>query len=187
MELKRSLTVKRGFEHLSFFFGKRDKRSCSASAIISLSVDSIVDSLLSTLHASANRILRCEANDYFIGSGYAGRTSRKSGKSGLLGLPPSFLASCGFAARHSRACVLPLLNLRKKRGCSQSNIKYAEMEVWSLFKYIVILRKRGNLISVTLEMHLIYFSISEAYNHNSKSNEIFMRNLLKVFLPPVMQ
>ena len=26
--------------------------------------------------------------------------------------------------------------------------KYVEMEVWSLFKYIVILRKRVNLISV---------------------------------------
>ena len=35
----------------------------------------IVDSLLSTLHASANRILRCEANAYFIGSGYASSLS----------------------------------------------------------------------------------------------------------------
>ena len=38
----------------------------------------------------------------------------------LLGLPPSFLASRGFAAQRSRACALPLLNLRKKRECSQS-------------------------------------------------------------------
>ena len=38
----------------------------------------------------------------------------------LLGLPPSFFASCGFAAQRSRARVLPLLNLKKKRGCSQS-------------------------------------------------------------------
>ena len=52
-----------------FVFGKRDKLSCSASAIINLSMVSIVDSLLSTLHASANRILHCEGNEYFIGSG----------------------------------------------------------------------------------------------------------------------
>ena len=46
------------------------------------------------------------------------------------------------------------------------------MEVWSIFKCIVILRKRGNLISVPLEMHVIYFSISEAYIDNSKSKKI---------------
>ena len=45
------------------------------------------------------------------------------------------------------------------------------MEVWSIFKSIVILRKRGNLISVSLEMHVIYFSISEAYIGNSKSKK----------------
>ena len=39
----------------------------------------------------------------------------------LLGLPPSFLASRGFAAQRSRARALPLLNLKKKRDCSQSN------------------------------------------------------------------
>ena len=53
------------------FFRKSDKHFSSASAIINLSMVSIVDSLLSTLLASANRILRCEANAYFIGSGYA--------------------------------------------------------------------------------------------------------------------
>ena len=37
-------------------FGKRDKHSCSASASINLSMVSIVDSLLSTLHASVNHI-----------------------------------------------------------------------------------------------------------------------------------
>ena len=46
------------------------------------------------------------------------------------------------------------------------------MEVWSIFKCIVILRKRGNLISVPLEMHVIYFSNSEAYIDNSKSKKI---------------
>ena len=35
-------------------------------------------------------------------------------------LPPSFLASRGFAAQHSRGGALPLLNLKKKRYCSQS-------------------------------------------------------------------
>ena len=60
----------------------------------------------------------------------------------------------------------------------------AEMQVWSLFKYIVILRKRENLISVSLEMHLIYFSIWEAHIDNSKSNKFFMRNLLQP--PPQM-
>ena len=45
------------------------------------------------------------------------------------------------------------------------------MEVGSIFKCIVILRKRDNLISVPLEMHVIYFSISEAYIDNSKSKK----------------
>ena len=35
---------------------------------------------------------------------------------------PSFLASRGFAAQRSRASALPLLNLKKKRDCSQSII-----------------------------------------------------------------
>ena len=38
----------------------------------------------------------------------------------LLGLRPSFLASRGFAAQRPRAGALPSLNLKKKRGCSQS-------------------------------------------------------------------
>jgi len=33
----------------------------------------------------------------------------------LLGLPPSFLASRVFAASRTRACAIPLLNLKKKR------------------------------------------------------------------------
>ena len=36
---------------------------------------SIVDSLLSTLQVSTNRILRCEANAYFIVSDYASSLS----------------------------------------------------------------------------------------------------------------
>ena len=35
-------------------------------------------------------------------------------------LPPSFLASRGVATQRSRAPAVPLLNLKKKRGCSQS-------------------------------------------------------------------
>ena len=38
----------------------------------------------------------------------------------LLGLPPSFLASRGFAASRTRECAIPLLNLKKKRDCLQS-------------------------------------------------------------------
>ena len=48
-----------------------------------------------------------------IGSGYA------SSLFFLLGLPPSFLASGGFAAQRSRARALPLPNL-KKRGTARS-------------------------------------------------------------------
>ena len=47
------------------------------------------------------------------------------------------------------------------------------MEVWSIFKCIVILRKRGNLISVPLEMHVIYFSIWEAYIDNAKRKKFY--------------
>ena len=57
------------------------------------------------------------------------------------------------------------LDVKKRR-----NFKYAEMEVCSLFKYIVILRKRENLTSVLLEIRVIYFSIWEAHIDNSKSN-----------------
>ena len=57
------------------------------------------------------------------------------------------------------------------------------MEVWSSFKYIMILKIRWNLI---LEMHVIYFAVSVAHIDNSKSNVIFMRNLLRVFFPPII-
>ena len=40
--------------------------------------------------------------------------------------PPTFLASRGFGAQRSRARALPLLNLKKKRDCSQSN----ERMIW---------------------------------------------------------
>ena len=96
--------------YLFFLFGKCDKISCSASAIINLSMVSIVDSLLSMLQAPAHRILRCEANTHFIGSGYASSLSFF-----FLGCRPRFSAT-----QHSHGCALPLVNLKKKRDCSQS-------------------------------------------------------------------
>ena len=39
-------------------------------------------------------------------------------------LPPSFLVSRGFAAKRSRSRALPILNLKKKRDCSQSTFKW---------------------------------------------------------------
>ena len=127
-----------------FLFGKRDKHSCSASAIFNFSMVSIVDSLLSTLHASANRILRCEANAYFIGSGYAGSLFF------LLGLPPSFLVSRSFAAQRSRTHALPLLNLKKKRDWSQSKI----LSTWEVSRAL----KRLGLHSLSLFRDLIVLS-----------------------------
>ena len=53
--------------------------------------------------------LRCQANAYFIGSGCAGSLFF------LLGLPPSFPASCGFAAL---SCAWS--TEERKRDCSQS-------------------------------------------------------------------
>ena len=79
-------------------FGKRDKRSCSASAIISLSMVSIVDSVLSTLHTSANRIfIHWVVRPTHISLALVVRAVSFF----LLELPPSFLASRGFTARRS--------------------------------------------------------------------------------------
>ena len=50
----------------------------------------------------------------------------------ILGLPPSFLASRGFAAQRSRARVLPSLNLRK-RETARSLIQISKMR---RFKYL---------------------------------------------------
>ena len=109
----------RGFEHLKLrslqvprwdivmllfavsnvsIFGKRDQYSCSTLAtIIILSTVSITDSLLSTRHASANHILRCDANAYSICSGYVGSL-------------PFFFAGCyprssRHASTFARACT----------------------------------------------------------------------------------
>ena len=82
-------------------FEKCDKHSCSATAIINLSMDQpivfcIVRPILLWL---------CGQPLYF-----------------LLRLQPLFLASLGFAAHHSHVRVLPSLNLKKMRDCSQSRI-----------------------------------------------------------------
>ena len=106
--------MKRGFEHLNCAIASRTQRDetvlCFSLLRIffsfsGMSMVSIADSLLSTLHASANRILRCAANAYLC---------EQSTLFFLLGLPPSFLAS----PLNFRARALPLLNLKKKRDCS---------------------------------------------------------------------
>ena len=53
-----------------------------------------------------------------------------------------------FMMEEMRSCMAGT-SQRCKRKKEKLN---AEMQVWSLFKYIVILRKRENLISVSLEM-----------------------------------
>ena len=106
----------------NFFFGKRDKHPCSASAIINLSMVSIVDSLLSTLPASANRILRCEANAYF--------------NLAMRAVPLFFFSGCRprfsrFAASplNARARVhSPLKSEEKERDCSQSRKNFKNRE-----------------------------------------------------------
>ena len=78
-------------------FGKRDKHSCSASEIIRRSMVSIVDSLLSTLHASANCIFVLCGQCLFHWLWLCGQSLFS-----LLGLPPSFLASRGSTLSHAR-------------------------------------------------------------------------------------
>ena len=51
-------------------------------------------------------------------------------------LPPSFLASRGFAAQRSCARALPLLNLKKKRDCSQSTFPVVT-RILSILKFFV--------------------------------------------------
>ena len=52
---------------------------------------------------------------------------------------PSFLASRGFAAQYSRGRALPLLNLKKKRDCSQSISRAEEWQILKLLSYSDIL------------------------------------------------
>ena len=51
-------------------------------------------------------------------------------------LPPLFLASRGFTAQRSRARALPLLNLKKKRDCSQSTFPVV-IRILSILKFFV--------------------------------------------------
>ena len=142
MELKGSLTVKRGFEHLNnarsrhvpremrpsyaslcfvsnvflfcFFFRKCDKHSCSASAIINLSMVSIVDNncqqIICCQHFTHQPIVFCTVRSTHISLGLAVQT---------VSLFSSWAAT--LVSRILRMRALPLLNLKKKRGCSQSS------------------------------------------------------------------
>ena len=129
-----------------FFFGKRDKHSCSASAIINFSMVSIVDSLLSTLHASANRILRCETNAYFIGSGYAGSVS-------------FFFSDC--RPRFSRLAAFPL------------NARARVHNLFALKKWVgreKALASAGHVYSLNIPAKLVYmqpagFALTEGSNN----------------------
>ena len=49
-------------------------------------------------------------------------TTRLTKDARLERQPPSFLASRGFVARHSRSRSLPSVNPKKKRDCSQSRL-----------------------------------------------------------------
>ena len=49
-------------------------------------------------------------------------TTRLTKDARLERQPPSFLASRGFVARHSRSRSLPSVNLKKKRDCSPSRL-----------------------------------------------------------------
>ena len=65
-------------------------------------------------------------------------------------LPPSFLASRRFAAQRSRARALPLLNLKKKRGCSQSTIL---AHAWRHF----VQRKIGGKLKFLIAVIFLFF------------------------------
>ena len=78
------------------------------------------------------------------------------------GTPPSLLAFRGFAAQRSHARALPLLNLKKKRGCSQSQVAEKESVrksdlggvpcILLLSKAIETLRKRAPYVYGTTTM-----------------------------------
>ena len=63
---------------------------------------------------------------------------------------PSFLASRGFATRHSRVHALPSLNLKKKRDCSQSSfgtirdicLKWTILSTISFIYYFILFKRR---------------------------------------------
>ena len=64
-------------------------------------------------------ILDDEKSLFFLGPSSKTPETRKWPRAWLKA-PPSFLVSHGFAAQRSHARALPLLNLKKKRDCSQS-------------------------------------------------------------------
>ena len=92
-------------------FGKRDKHSCSAPAIISSSMASVVDSSLSMLHASAYRIFVLGDQCIFHWLWLCGQSLFF-----FSGCRPGFwrLAASPLDARTGEE------ELKKKRDCSQS-------------------------------------------------------------------
>ena len=94
----------------------------------------------------------------------------------LLGLPPSFLAYSGFAAQRSRARVLPLLNLKKKRGCSQSKA-LLEYSLTGLNQNLKRKKNMGKSIGVENDkrdsclVDPAYFLLS-LDNYGSETNEL---------------
>ena len=95
-------------------FRKHDKHSCSASAIINLSMVSIVDSCCQRFKHQPIIFLRCKANAYFIGSGCAGSLSFF-----VLGCCPHFW-SLVVLLLDAQCSLMQVANWRKKRDCSQS-------------------------------------------------------------------
>ena len=89
--------------------GKRYKHSCSASAIINLSMVSIVDSCCQRFTHHPIIFLHCKANAYFIGSGCADSLSLF-----VLGCCPHF--SCLVVLLLDAQCsLMRVANWRKKR------------------------------------------------------------------------
>ena len=81
----------------------------------------------------------------------------------LLGLPPKFLASRGFASLLSRVRALPLLNLKKKRDYSQS--------MYPLPRYITVyvyLNSFLYLFCAMLTQVVLYLKFA---NHSSTVSE----------------
>ena len=170
---------------ISIFFRKRDKLSCSASAIINLSMVSIVDSLLSTLHASANRILHCEANTQFIGSGYASSLSFF-----FLGCPPHFSATqhshrraCTPLTTHSKGGTLKAMSmtaiLRLITQRFSSSLKPHSFPLSDQSEFGCHFLKLFTLLENSLSQHVLYDTIKMA-SLRVEQTQLFPCNFYKV-------
>ena len=94
-------------------------------------------------------------------------------------LPPLFLASRGFIAQRSRARTLPLLNLKKKRDCSQSTFPVV-IRILSILKFFV--RCHHSDIDFTKNCILTKFISKSIAGENSLN---FIRFLRVVITPSV--